>query len=918
MASDVNISLGIDDTQFTSKLRAADTAVKGFSATTSKSLLGMQTGLHTAGQGIETLNGKFEKLSAVLVGVGIVEFAHSLLESSNNMKDMADGLDISIARMMEMGVAASTAGGDLDKVAAMMGKMEIAAGQAADGNVQLRQAFADVGLSLKDLSSQSPDQVFNNIAIALAGVADPATRAAQASAIFGKTFKGLNFGQYVAGITETYGTMDKFGEAQKKAADLSESLNVKLQLVKASFVEILSPIVSAVTGTGTLEEKMSTAKDAAYLLAGGLAVIVGGQIVTGMQSLAGAAGALTTLMTAATVATGSEAAATGVLTAAEIALLKVKQASAAVKAESLAMQIAEARETLMTASAIAVEELRTAELAAAKRVLLINQAQLNVAMAEGAAATTALNVAQEVNVAATTTVGVASSGAAVGVGTLTASMTALAVSLGSLIALTASLTATAAVIQSLYNTFSGTGDGKNFINDMLQSFIEQRKESVKLTESAKQRIESAKAEEELAARTAELKKKMTEESEKAAKLLDAKKIKDVTIAYTAQAQSIRDNTANMLEQNKTAQDRIAIQTALIGQDKATSAAILASFDAQSKAKQELFKIDQEIAAFKAKVAADPNSETAKGAGKVLAAYEEQRKAIQGIVDKTYELTKAEGDRQASAEMTAYFLEMQTKAKDSMLTVTQDIADLTATDNEKQLLGVDRLIAKEKELAIAKRQSQLGEGQVMSQDEIDAINAKVDSSYSGLKGKTQDLIDKSRDFSTGWNKSMKQYVEDSGNAAAQAQALFAASTKGMEDAIIGFAKTGKFEFKNFVSSIVEMMMRNDIQKLMSGMFSGSKGGASSSGGFFSGLASMLGFAGGGLIPTNGPVMVGENGPEVISGAAGRTVTPNGQLGGSTQVTYNINAVDARSFQQMLAQQPELLYALTQKGSPRGGR
>jgi hypothetical protein len=46
-----------------------------------------------------------------------------------------------------------------------------------------------------------------------------------------------------------------------------------------------------------------------------------------------------------------------------------------------------------------------------------------------------------------------------------------------------------------------------------------------------------------------------------------------------------------------------------------------------------------------------------------------------------------------------------------------------------------------------------------------------------------------------------------------------------------------------------------------------------------------------------------------------VIPNGQAfgGGSTSVTYNINAVDAMSFKQMIAADPSFLYAVTQQGS-----
>jgi hypothetical protein len=98
-------------------------------------------------------------------------------------------------------------------------------------------------------------------------------------------------------------------------------------------------------------------------------------------------------------------------------------------------------------------------------------------------------------------------------------------------------------------------------------------------------------------------------------------------------------------------------------------------------------------------------------------------------------------------------------------------------------------------------------------------------------------------------------------------------------------------------------------------SGTRGSGSSGGGsVLSGIGRLLGFANGGIIPTNAPVLVGERGPELISGAAGRNVTPNSQLSGlgTTNVNYNISAVDALSFKQLVASDPSFLYAVTEQG------
>jgi hypothetical protein len=83
-----------------------------------------------------------------------------------------------------------------------------------------------------------------------------------------------------------------------------------------------------------------------------------------------------------------------------------------------------------------------------------------------------------------------------------------------------------------------------------------------------------------------------------------------------------------------------------------------------------------------------------------------------------------------------------------------------------------------------------------------------------------------------------------------------------------------------------------------------------GGFFDGISDLFSgfFANGGNIPSGRFGVVGERGPEFVGGPA--SVTP---MGGSTNVYYTINAVDTRSFQQMLASDPSLIYALTQQGA-----
>lgn len=185
----------------------------------------------------------------------------------------------------------------------------------------------------------------------------------------------------------------------------------------------------------------------------------------------------------------------------------------------------------------------------------------------------------------------------------------------------------------------------------------------------------------------------------------------------------------------------------------------------------------------------------------------------------------------------------------------------------------------------------------------------------LKQAQGELYDQSRTFETGWRQAFNAYAEAATNSAQQAKDIFGQVTKGMEDMIVNFTKTGKLNFREFLANIAEMILRSQIQRLFAQMFSGTAGGAggggifSSIGNFFSSLFAGF-FADGGMIPAGKFGVVGEAGPELVSGPA--QITPMAAAGGGTYITYNINAVDTQSFQQALARDPEFLFAVTEKG------
>lgn len=237
-------------------------------------------------------------------------------------------------------------------------------------------------------------------------------------------------------------------------------------------------------------------------------------------------------------------------------------------------------------------------------------------------------------------------------------------------------------------------------------------------------------------------------------------------------------------------------------------------------------------------------------------------------------------------------------------------NLAATDKEQE--RAQRLFDIEEERLKVLRQirqvKDLPENERLQREQ--EVNAIYDQRLEQTRRQNEQDVKNSRDFSKGWEKAYNTYVESARENFETAGRIFGKITQGMEDAVVEFSRTGQFEFKNFLNIILEELLRSQVRQLI-GQVLGGVGGRGTGGGFKS-LTSLLGFANGGIIPTNGPVIVGERGPELLVGASGNRVIPNNALSSGGSVTYNISAVDARSFKELVASDPSFIYAVTEQG------
>ena len=200
------------------------------------------------------------------------------------------------------------------------------------------------------------------------------------------------------------------------------------------------------------------------------------------------------------------------------------------------------------------------------------------------------------------------------------------------------------------------------------------------------------------------------------------------------------------------------------------------------------------------------------------------------------------------------------------------------------------------------------------------------------------------FTFGWDKSFRQYAEDSNNYAKLGEQAFTSVTGNMTKAIDTFVQTGKINFKDLAGSIIRdlvaiqlKMSAMDLFKSVGGGIGGLLGGLFSGGVTGSGatasvtdnsMGSGSAFpwpmkANGGTTSADAPVWVGERGPELfVPGRSGAVIPTNDMSalsGGNSGPVYNgpyianMSAIDTQSAAQFLSNNKMTIFAANQSAS-----
>ena len=154
---------------------------------------GMDRGLQKAE---DSLNKFAKQAGTALVGAfafdKIISGFSTAIEKGDQLQDLANRFGVSAVSIQEIGNAASLSGAGVEDVASAMNKLSKNAGEAIGGNETMAESFAKIGLSVEDLKTMSPEDLFMSLSKAMASGTIPATeQLAVASDVAGKSVGAL-------------------------------------------------------------------------------------------------------------------------------------------------------------------------------------------------------------------------------------------------------------------------------------------------------------------------------------------------------------------------------------------------------------------------------------------------------------------------------------------------------------------------------------------------------------------------------------------------------------------------------------------------------------------------------------------------------------------------------------------------------
>lgn len=245
---------------------------------------GLSAGISGVGASVAGLINPFTAAVAGLAafGAGALAVTRGLTQLEDrveNLGNIADKLGVSFEFIQTLEEAANRSGTSIDAVSAAFGRLQKSVLGVDEESKAAQKALAEIGVTAEELQQLSPEDQYQRIGVALAGIEDPARRTATATALFGRAGADLiPFFNNLPGATadiERFGRsltaidrrrIDEFGAGLDALGVATQGLGQSLLLpfvglgegIATAFAEITAGVTAVIDPIGQILEPVLT------------------------------------------------------------------------------------------------------------------------------------------------------------------------------------------------------------------------------------------------------------------------------------------------------------------------------------------------------------------------------------------------------------------------------------------------------------------------------------------------------------------------------------------------------------------------------------------------------------------------------------------------------------------------------------
>ena len=245
---------------------------------------GLSAGISGVGASVAALVNPFTLAVGGVAAFGAAALAvtrglTALEDRVENLGNTADKLGVSFEFIQTLEAAANRSGTSIDAVSAAFGRLQRSVLGVDEESKAAQKSLAEIGVTAEELAQLSPEDQYQRIGTALAGIEDPARRTATATALFGRAGADLiPFFNNLPGATadiERFGRsltaldrrrIDEFGAGLDALGVATQGLGQTLLLpfvglgegVATAFAEITAGITAIIDPIGQILEPVLT------------------------------------------------------------------------------------------------------------------------------------------------------------------------------------------------------------------------------------------------------------------------------------------------------------------------------------------------------------------------------------------------------------------------------------------------------------------------------------------------------------------------------------------------------------------------------------------------------------------------------------------------------------------------------------